>query len=304
MRKTRRTEEKLSLRLGTLFLTQQMTQSLTRSFTTPFSQRQPDPNATAYIKLLESDGVSLSSTQRTAIDTFYATGKDEGWYSSLKRFYLPIWGAAAPNARCLVSSTSGTFQGSFTHATGYAHPTAASSSNRFNTGYKFQNNLTTENACLMALAYDDTPPRDRGINSTNKTIIGSGSTTASSVRINTLDSSLKAQAVWLGVNAVLIPYSSHGVLLSNRKSGDTTLSRRHATLFEEETTTGSLTGTYDNTEPITGYGSAYNTLGATTQGTTSKAGAFGISEGLDASARSSYTLAIKNLWETCSGLTL
>mgnify|MGYP003133713864 CR=1 FL=1 len=305
MRKNRRTDEKLSLRLGTLFPTQGLTQSLTGSFTTRFSQRGPDPSATAYIGLLEGDGVSLSSAQKTAIDTFYVTGKNEGWYSSLKRFYLPVWGAAAPNARCLVSSTSGTFEGSFTHATGYAHPSSVSGTNRFNTGYKLLDDLTTEDACLMALAYDSTSPHDRAINAANKTIIGSGAITANSVRINTTDSSLKPQACWLGVNeSTLSSFGSHGVLLSNRKDGDTTLSRRTGSAYDEDSTTGTLTGTYNNTFPIVGFGSAAATSGSAGQATDSNAGAFGISEGLNATDRAAYTLAIKNLWETCSGITL
>ena len=264
-----------------------------------------DPDAAAYIALLEGDGVSVSDAQKTAIETFYATAKDGGWYSSLKRFYLPIWGAAAPNARCLVSSTSGTFEGSFTHATGYAHPTAASNANRFNTGYKLLDDLTTENACLMALAYDATSPHDRAINAANKTIIGSGSITATSIRINTASSSLIPQAVWLGVNESTLPsYGSHGVLLSNRKDGDTTLARRTGSAYDEDSTTGTLTGTYNNSYPITGFGSAANSAGSTGQATDSNAGAFGISEGLNATDRAAYTLAIKNLWETCSGITL
>ena len=306
MRKNRRTDEKLSLRLGTLFPTQGVAQSLTRSFTTRFSQRGPDPNASAYIGLLEGDGVSLSSAQKTAIDTFYVTGKNEGWYSSIKRFYLPIWEAAAPNARCLVSSTSGTFEGSFTHATGYAHPTAASSSNRFDTGYKLLDDLTIENACLMALAYDATSPHDRGINNSNRTIIGAGSVTANSVRINTQGSALLPKASWLGVAVTgsLATFGSHGVLLANRKDGDTTLSRRTASAFDEKTTTGTLTGSYNNSFPITGFGAAASSTGATTQFTDSNAGAFGISDGLNVTDRSAYTDAVKTLWETCSGITL
>jgi len=268
-------------------------------------RRITDSDALAYIAALEGDGVSVSDTQKEAIEDFCVTAKSGGWYSSLKRLYLPIWGAAAPNARCLVSSTSGTFEGSFTHATGYAHPTAASSANRFNTGYKLLDDLTTEDACLMAIAYDDVPPPDRAINASNKTIIGSGSITANGVRINTTSSSLVPQAVWLGVNESTLPsYGSHGVLLSNRKGGDTTLSRRTASAYDEDSTTGTLTGTYNNNFPITGYGSSSGSTGAVGQATDSKAGAFGIGEGLDATDRAAYTLAVKNLWETCSGLTL
>jgi len=43
MRKNRRIDDKLSLRLGTLFPTQGLTKSLTRSFTTRFSQPDFDP---------------------------------------------------------------------------------------------------------------------------------------------------------------------------------------------------------------------------------------------------------------------
>ncbi len=264
-----------------------------------------DPDANAYIALLEGDGVSVSDAQKIAIDTFYVTGKSDGWYTSLKRFYLPIWGAAAPNARCLVSSTSGTFQGSFTHTTGYAHPTAASSANRFNTGYKLLDDLTIEDGCLMALAYDDTAPTTGGINAANKTIIGSGSITSTSIRINTGNSSTKPKAVWLGVNEETLPInSSHGVMLSNRKGGDTSLSRRDGSVFHDDSTTGALTGTYNNNFPIIAFGSSSSSAGAGGQATNSKGGAFGISEGLDATDRAAYTLAIKNLWETCSGLTL
>ena len=269
-------------------------------------RRITDSDALAYIAALEGDGVSVSRAQKEAIEDFYVTAKSGGWYSSLKRLYLPIWEAAAPNARCLVSSTSGTFEGSFTFAAGYSHPDAASASNRFDTGYKLLDDLTIENACLMALAYDDTSPHDRGINNSNKTIIGAGGITANSVRINTSGSALLPKASWLGVDVTgsLPTFGSHGVLLSNRKDGDTTLSRRTASAFDEKTSTGTLTGTYNNSFPITGFGSAASSTGSAAQPTDSNAGAFGISDGLNATDRASYTDAVKTLWETCSGITL
>ena len=268
-------------------------------------RRITDSDALAYINALEGDGVSVSRPQKEALEDFYVTAKSAGWYSSLKRLYLPIWEAAAPNARCLVSSTSGTFEGSFTHATGYAHPDAASNANRFNTGYKLLDDLTADNACIMALAYDETSPRTQGITSPNHTIIGSGAVTANSIRINTGNSSVLPKASWLGVNEqTLASNGSHGVLLANRKDGDTTLSRRDGSALVEDSTTGTLTGTYNNTFPIVGFGSSASSTGSATQATASNAGAFGISEGFNATNRSSYTDAVKTLWETCSGLTL
>lgn len=62
---------------------------------------------------------TLTKVKLDALDTFIRTGKSDGWYSSIKRMYLPIWAAAAPNAICMTSLTSGTFNGTVTHAAGY-----------------------------------------------------------------------------------------------------------------------------------------------------------------------------------------
>ena len=61
----------------------------------------------------------MSGTQKQAIDTFYVTGKSEGWYSDLARVYLPVWQQASANSRCLVSGTQGTFNGGISHNAGY-----------------------------------------------------------------------------------------------------------------------------------------------------------------------------------------
>jgi hypothetical protein len=60
-----------------------------------------DPDARAYIAAVETAGGTVSATQRTAVSDFYRAGKSAGWYSSIKRLYLPIWAAAAPNAICM-----------------------------------------------------------------------------------------------------------------------------------------------------------------------------------------------------------
>jgi hypothetical protein len=93
---------------------------------------ESDPDAKAYINAVVAAGGTVSEGQRTAINTFYKTGKADGWYSSLKRLYLPIWGVAAPNAICMTSLTSGTFVGTVTHAAGYVQ--SDGSTGYFNTG--------------------------------------------------------------------------------------------------------------------------------------------------------------------------
>ena len=78
-----------------------------------------DSDASTYAAALEGDGVTLSDDQKQAIDTFYTTGKSEGWYSDIARLYLTIWGQASANSRCLVSGTQGTFSGGIGHNAGY-----------------------------------------------------------------------------------------------------------------------------------------------------------------------------------------
>jgi hypothetical protein len=78
-----------------------------------------DPDARAYIAAVETAGGTVSATQRTAVSDFYRAGKSAGWYSSIKRLYLPIWAAAAPNAIDMIGLTSGTFNGTVTHSAGY-----------------------------------------------------------------------------------------------------------------------------------------------------------------------------------------
>jgi hypothetical protein len=78
-----------------------------------------DADAAAYIAAIEGDGITVSATQKSALDAFYKAGKADGWYSALKRMYLPIWAAETPNARCMVSGTSGSFVGGVTHEAGY-----------------------------------------------------------------------------------------------------------------------------------------------------------------------------------------
>jgi len=87
-----------------------------------------DPDAKAYIAAVVAAGGTVSGTQKSAINTFYKTGKSDGWYSSLKRMYLPIWAAAAPNAIDMVGLTSVTFVGGVTHAAGYVQGDGTSGS--------------------------------------------------------------------------------------------------------------------------------------------------------------------------------
>jgi hypothetical protein len=77
-----------------------------------------DPDAAAIIAAIEAHA-TVSGTQRAAIDAFFRTGKDEGWYSALKRFYLTIWADDDANAIDWITRGSGSFVGGVTHGDGY-----------------------------------------------------------------------------------------------------------------------------------------------------------------------------------------
>lgn len=78
-----------------------------------------DPDAAAYIDAVVAAGGTVSDAQRLTIDTFVRGEKIASRWDAIKRLYLPIWSVAAPNAICMKSLTSGTFNGTVTHAAGF-----------------------------------------------------------------------------------------------------------------------------------------------------------------------------------------
>jgi len=81
--------------------------------------RGQDPSAVDYIAAVRATGVAVNSNKAGKINTFYKKAKASGYYPSLKRFYLPIWGSANANAIDLISLGSGTFNGGVTHGAGF-----------------------------------------------------------------------------------------------------------------------------------------------------------------------------------------
>lgn len=76
-----------------------------------------------YLSSLETSGVTVSSNQRLAIEEFLQLGADEDWGGSLSRLYLPVWMNESANSRCLISGSSGTFQGNVIHGPGFVSNT-------------------------------------------------------------------------------------------------------------------------------------------------------------------------------------
>ncbi len=71
-----------------------------------------------YVDKLVSLGVNPGEDGLLAIQAFFNSGYEQGWLQKITKLYIPVWGAAAPNAINLIDSygSPATFGGSVNHA--------------------------------------------------------------------------------------------------------------------------------------------------------------------------------------------
>ena len=260
----------------------------------PLSPSDPDSDALAYIGLLEGDGVSLSSAQKTAIDTFYVTGKNEGWYTHLKRAYFPVWGAAAPNARCLVSSTSGTFVGSVGQSAGFIEGNGGYFKPDSNGG--LDDLSLTQTNCHMAILVKSHPESNRPL---------AGNESGGS-RFSLRCTNEESDLIWLlhqtTSNAAKIEGKTAGIFVGTGNTSVSTTLLQKGRLSEQEDTSTQTAVSLPSGEPFL--------LGRSIAGAASSvlpsdihAGFWSYGTSLH-SKRSEFAAAMKALWETVTGLTL
>jgi hypothetical protein len=249
-----------------------------------------DPNASNYINYITNgviDEVSVSPMQRLAISTFFKTGKRQGWLSSIKRIYLPIWGSAGANSLCLVSLEAGSFSGTVAQGN-YGYVQSNGATGFFNTFYAVAN-VSASSAHVFSLCHVAPTIFTGGQfgvqQGANRLQVGaSGTTTATSLH-GTSTLSLTITAAQLrGI------FSQSTTGASFRR-----FTRTGATVSHSATSTAS------NVHPIFGNfqamrtGSVYTNAGL---------GAYGVGNGLSVTNQDLFTFALRNLWQTCTGFTL
>jgi hypothetical protein len=265
-----------------------------------------DPDAAAYIANVQAAGVTDAhlisiglptwAVIQPAINTFYKTGKSDGWYSSLKRLYLPIWGVAAANAICLRSLTSGTFVGSVTHGAGFVLSDTT-------TGYMDTNvGLTTLGLSLSSYHFAGLYKASSG--RANSYLFGaaSGSNTSRMfVSGTTYNADLSSPT--LGRAA--------GTVASGDRLGIFTFSGAASSRFLKRRKTSGVTTLGSTTTTITAQPNnlnvaflAHNTSGVVSNFCGEEIGAFSIGLELTDAQDTAYSLALKSLWEGTTGLTL
>jgi hypothetical protein len=256
-----------------------------------------DPNAKGYIDAVVAAGGTVSGAQKAIINTFYETGKSDGWYSSLKRLYLPIWGVAAPNAICMTSLASGTFVGTVTHAAGYAQGDGTTGYLNTNTDFVTQG-LSESNGLLFALTNQDaTVDLDAYIGA------GSGALGETVLRHRTTPS---IQALFVGNTnpLTLTTVSNTGVVAFSRNAGSRRLSlRKTAGITDTSAVIGDI-GTIRGSNVLAMAQNNANSGVTLANASNARFGAVGFGLGLSSAATDNFTLALKNLWEGITGLTL
>jgi len=261
-----------------------------------------DPSAKAYINAVVAAGATVTGAQRTAINNFIKAEKDASRYTLIKRLYLPIWGIAAANAIDMVTQSSGTFVGGVTHAAGYIQGNGS-------TGY-FNTNVTpstlsqtTSSASLTALITQ----APSGVGAV--TAIGSidGSDTTKLLEFSHLSGTaiiFRAMSISASgaVQAVVSRASQVGIFVSSREGGDRRIIQR---LTSGVSTLVNTTGANAGTVPVTGtYQMLRSGFGGGAAYSDGRYGFFAASLGQTLSQSQAFSLNVKTLWETCTGLTL
>jgi len=248
-----------------------------------------DADALAYITAVEVS-VSVSATQKTAINNFYLSAKSTGYYASLKRIYLPIWANATANAIDMISLASGSFIGGVTHASGYVQSNGTTG--YFNTGATMNSlGVSVQNSFVFTL-------ENLAGGASMEAVFDAGT---GGFTIGNLTGTREYRSGIAG-NRILDAAAPN-------KAGIFTMSGTSSTLrtARQRTTSGiRVVGT--NTTSETG-GTANNILALARSITidrffTGRAGSYGAGLGLSVADTDSFTLDLKTLWETCTGLTL
>lgn len=260
-----------------------------------------DPTAKSYINAVVAAGATVTPTQRTAINSFVKSEKAASRWTMQKRLYLPIWAAASPNAIDMVGLTSGSFVGGVTPYSGYV--TSDGTSGHFLSDVSVGGAGCTLNGTGVYALYTSATSLDltnivrflgsQDSNFLSRVIVGGRGTNRF---ITTGPNS----------NGSFLPFSigdQRGVQFLGRSSSTNRffLLRSSTLLADSQLDTSAV---LNSTSPMCWL--AYNNNGTVGSYVTSVArlGAAGMTDGMSQADAEAFTINLKILWETCTGLTL
>jgi|688.fasta_scaffold135969_4 hypothetical protein len=255
-----------------------------------------DADATAYISAIRTAGATVTAAQRDYINDFIRGEKIASRWDLMKRLYLPIWGVAAANAICLRSLTSGTFVGSVTHGAGFVLSDTT-------TGYMDTNvGLTTLGLSLSSYHFAGLYKASSA--KANSNLFGS----QSGANVNRMF--ITGTTMTADLSSVTLGRAT-GTVASGDRLGIFTFSGAASNRFLKQRKTSGVSTLGSTTTTITAQPNnlnvaflARNNSGAIDSFCGEEIGAFSIGLELTDAQDTAYSLALKNLWEGATGLTL
>ncbi len=254
-----------------------------------------DADALTYIDSIRATGATVTNSRMSALSRFVKQQKGNNLWSQIFRLYLPIWGSVSANAICLKTLTSGTFSGTTTHASGYIQGDGVSNVFSLNSTAAGLG-ITAQQGCLFSLI--TTVPSNSfagmiGVRDGNNTRhTGIMHNTGGNGQITGISASSTSGVANIG---------NVGLHLISRTSE----TRQRAFVRRAS---GLLQSTINTTQsaPVlstkTMWATALNGEGIFRSN--SRFGLYGAMAGIDDDQASRFTLDLKTLWETCTGLTL
>jgi hypothetical protein len=246
--------------------------------------------------------MSMTLTKINALDTFIKGEKTAGRWNGHKRLYFPVWGLAAANAICMKSLTSSTFVGGVTHGAGYIQGNGS-------TGYANTNTTLASVNVTKDSYYAGYLRIEAGGGSEFSFGVSEGGVKALQSADQYLfneetEQNYFVQTVARVSNNFLNHSDPPSTLLT---IGGTTSSR----FLKNRTSSGvttRATSSATNTQELATAEFCLMTIntptGVSSVRSNSKFGAFFFGTALTDAEDTAYTLALKTLWETTTGLTL
>jgi len=260
-----------------------------------------DPTAKSYINAVVAAGATITPTQRTAIDAFVKAEKAASRWTMQKRLFFPIWGAASPNAIDMVDLTSGSFVGGVTHTAGYV--TSDGTSGHFLSDVSPGGAGCTLNGAGTYALYTASDSLNL---STSARFFGSqDSNFLSRVSVGGRGTN-RFITIGPNSNGFFAPFSigdQRGIqFLGRNSSANRFFFLRSATLLTDLQTDASVA--LNSTAPMCWLANNNNGIIGSYVTNSARLVVAGMTEGMSQANAEAFTINLKTLWETCTGLTL
>jgi hypothetical protein len=247
--------------------------------------------------------MSLTVAKINAIDTFIRGEKTAGRWDGIKRLYFPVWGLEAANAICMKSLTSCTFVGGMTPGAGYIQGDGV-------TGYANTNTTPSSIGLTKDSYYAGYLCIERQQDGHFDFGVGGGGVSGDFHTVNqfSYNEDTEETRFFRTIMRVAGKFLEHSVPISTLYSVSGTTS---SGFIKDRTSSGvttratsNATSTLDLADVNLCLTTTNSAFGISPLKNNSKYGAFFFGTALSDAQDTAYTLALKNLWETVTGLTL